>query len=390
LLLLTGGPLAAARHAAPPPEPDILPVGYQPPINSDEAGLWMAADQAEKGFRTSPLLVRDPALNAYVKGVVCKLAPDRCESIRIYILDVPYFNAAMFPNGTMIVWTGLLLRLHSESELAFVLGHEISHYTHRHTINNWRRVRNTSSFLAFFNIATAPFTMGLGGLAALAAAYGSLMSYSRDEEREADAAGADLAIKAGYDPGEASLVWKAEGDEEKADPLNDKEFAYFRTHPESDERMHTLAGIAAAAHPPAASPWMVGTDEFLKATAPLRAGWFEQNLALGNYERSLWLFRRLETEAPNSGQVKFYIGEAHRRRNGPGDSDNALAAYRQAISLGPDNGTPAAAWRGLGLVSMKAGNKATAAEAFKSYLAAAPDAGDRAMVELYLSRVQEQ
>lgn len=389
LLLTATDVSAAARRAAPQPEPDLLPVGYQPSQDSDEAGLWMESENAEQNFRTSPRLVRDERLNAYVKGIVCKLVPERCETIRIYILDIPYFNASMYPNGVMQVWTGLLLRARNEAQLAFVLGHEISHYTHRHTINQWRRLRNTSGFIAFFSIATAPFTAGLAGLAAMAAAYGSLMSFSRDEEREADTAGLQLVIKAGYDPSEAGLMWKAEGDEEKADPLNEKDFAYFRTHPESDERMQTLNGLAEKAKA-AYAQWKLGTEEFDRIVGPFREAWFEENLALARYERSLSLLRRLAVEQPNSALVRYYIGEVHRRRNGKGDAENAIAAYRQAIELGAAKGMPLAAWRGLGIVAMKTGDKATAREAFNNYISAAPNAGDKAMVELYLSRVQEQ
>jgi len=387
LLLTTSDVTAATKHATAP-EPDLLPLGYQPPPNSDEAGLWFESEQTEKGLRGSPLLVRDPQLNAYVRSIVCKLEPGRCDAIRIYIMDMPYFQAMMAPNGSMQVWTGLLLRARSEAQLAFVLGHEISHYTHRHTIDQWRRMRNTSGFLAFFNIATAPFTAGLAGLAVTMAAIGSLMSYSRDEERDADAAGLQLVINAGYDPAEAGQIWRSEFDEENSDPLNDKDFAYFRTHPDSEERMQTLSRAADTAKT-ASTAWTLGDDAYHEAMEPFRAAWFEQNLALGRYERSLCLLRRLATEDPESAQVRYYIGEVHRRRNGKGDAENAMAAYRQAIELGPDNGAPAAAWRGLGIVAMKTGDKATARDAFKNYLAAAPEAGDRGMVELYLTRVQE-
>jgi beta-barrel assembly-enhancing protease len=388
LLLVCGAVQGAPARPHRVPEPDLLPLGYQPPPNSDEAGLWLMSEQAEKSFKTSPLLVRDAALNAYVKGVVCKLVPGRCDAIRVYILDMPYFNAAMMPNGVMQVWTGLLLRAHNEAQLAFILGHEISHYTHRHSINQWRRLRNTSTFLAFFSLAAAGAGVGIAGSVAQLAAVGALLSYSRDEESEADAAGEDLAIAAGYDPAEAGKLWQEEGEEEKADPVTDREFAFLRTHPESKDRMQTLTGRAEKAKA-AGGTWELGEDPYHHAVAPLRAVWFEEDLALGKYERSLCLLRRLAVEDPDSALVRFYIGEVHRRRNGKGDSENAMAAYRQAVELGPDKGMPVAAWRGLGLVAMKAGDKAGARDAFTHYLAAAPQAGDRAMVELYLNRVQE-
>ena len=50
--------------------------------------------------------VRDPALNAYVKNVACRAAEAYCKDLRVYIMNVPAFNASMAPNGMMIVWTG--------------------------------------------------------------------------------------------------------------------------------------------------------------------------------------------------------------------------------------------------------------------------------------------
>ncbi len=95
---------------------DMPAPGYQPDAASMEGGLWMVSDHAEKNLQISPLLVKDTALNAYVRGVVCKLAADRCGSIRLYIMEVPHFNAYMMPNGAMVVWTGLsLLRVAERS-----------------------------------------------------------------------------------------------------------------------------------------------------------------------------------------------------------------------------------------------------------------------------------
>ncbi|WP_333999038.1 hypothetical protein [Sphingomonas aurantiaca] len=87
------------------------------PTTVDERGVWMEADEDERRLRESPSVIRDPALNAYVRGVLCRtVGDDRCRSVRIYIERVPAFNASMAPNGTMIVWSGLLLRVRNEAE----------------------------------------------------------------------------------------------------------------------------------------------------------------------------------------------------------------------------------------------------------------------------------
>src|ERR1041385_5527115 len=100
-----------------------VPLNYHPTPESDEGGLWMIGEKAEAEIRTSPLLVKDPALNAHLRKIVCKLAGPYCDSIRVYIVDVPYVNAVMSPNGMLQVWTGMLLRTQNDAEMAFVLGH---------------------------------------------------------------------------------------------------------------------------------------------------------------------------------------------------------------------------------------------------------------------------
>lgn len=103
---------------------DPRPLGLQPNPATDEGGLWEVSAKAERGAQQSADINKDPALNAYVRSVTCKVAAPYCDDIRIYVMDREVFNAQMAPNGYSEVWTGLLLRATNEAELAFVLGHE--------------------------------------------------------------------------------------------------------------------------------------------------------------------------------------------------------------------------------------------------------------------------
>ena len=80
-LALGAGFLLMGAAAEPPPP------NYRPAITTDEGGLWAVFDNAEKEIQTSPLVVKDEALNAYVKNLVCELAGPQCPSLRVYILD---------------------------------------------------------------------------------------------------------------------------------------------------------------------------------------------------------------------------------------------------------------------------------------------------------------
>jgi len=375
LLLMTASGQAADRYAMPPP-------GYTPDMSSDEAGIWMQVDKAEANIKTSPQLVRDEKLNAYVGGLVCKLAAEYCPSIRVYIVDVPEFNAYAMPNGAVVVYTGLLLQAENEAQLAFVLGHEITHYLHRHSLEHLRMAVNTTGFLAVFGIAAAGAGVGLLGSVASLAGVGAIYSNSRDEERDADDQGFRIGTQNGYAPGQAPAIWRFVADEEKANPDRSKSL-FLADHPESAERMTTLQKAADTAAP-TRSDWIVNEDAFHAATDPFVVKWVADELSKGRMEQSVVMFRRLAANVPSRGIYQYGLGEAYRRRNQPNDVAAAASAYRGALACAD---APAESWRGLGLLAMKGGDNAGAKESFTQYRAKAPDASDKAMIDFYLTQL---
>ena len=55
------------------------------------------------------------------------------------------FRPRRSSNGYVEVWSGLLLRAQTEDKLAFVLGHEISHFARGHSIQQWRAQKTTAN-----------------------------------------------------------------------------------------------------------------------------------------------------------------------------------------------------------------------------------------------------
>lgn len=375
LLLAATDARAADPYAMPPP-------GYKPDMSSDEAGLWMQVDKLETQIKTSPALIRDEALNKYVQGLVCKLAGEYCGSIRVYVMEVPAFNAETLPNGAMVVWSGLLLRTENEAQLAFVLGHEITHYMHRHSLERFRRVVNTTGFMAVFGIVTAGAGVGLLGAMASAGAVGSLYAHTRDQERDADAGGFATATANGYDPGQAPAIWRYVAAETNANPHHEHA-VFFATHPEPEER---LTAMQKQAKDEAAKrgDWATNTDAYHTAVEPFLDRWVADELARGEAEESVVLFERLTADQPSRGLFKYALGESYRKRNAKGDAALALAAYRAALDCAD---APPRAWRGMGLEAMREGDKAGAKAALTQYRAKAPDADDKAMIDFYLTQL---
>ena len=350
--------------------------GTQPTAGSDEEELWYAMERAEKELQRSPLLVRDEALNAYVRDVACKAAAAHCKDLRVYVMDVPEFNASMAPNGTMLVWTGALLRMHDEAELAFVLGHETGHFTAQHSLRQWRRIKDTTAFLSVFQVLA--FGGGAANIAMLGglAGYATLFKFSRDMEREADNIGVDSLIRQDYDPHAGVALWARMLAEEKARPYQ-KRMVLFSTHPPSEER---LADIRSAADASGSRNGDLGRDRFRAATRPFLERWLVSDLAQRRYASSILLIesKLADAEADDRGLLTFYLGEVYRRRAGPNDKAKAAAYYAQAVAL---PGTPAAAWREHGYAMRDAGQPEAARTALERYLSLAPTAEDQALVQ---------
>lgn len=378
-----GGLVLLVGCASNAPLRDNAP-GTRPVGGSDEDELWYAMERAEQELQRSPLLVRDPALNAYVRDVACKTAATHCKDLRVYVMDVPEFNASMAPNGTMLVWTGALLRMRNEAELAFVLGHETGHFTAQHSLRQWRRIKDTTAFLSIFQVLA--FGGGAANIAMLGglAGYATLFKFSRDMEREADQIGVAALMRDHYDPYAGVALWSRMLAEEKARPYQ-KRMVLFSTHPPSEER---LADIRAAAEAAGVREGDLGRDRFRAATRPFLERWLVNDLAQRRYASSILLIEGLLNDDPGSDRalLTFHLGEVYRRRASSGDKTKAATYYAQAVAL-PD--APIAAWREHGYAMRDVGQTAAARKALERYLSLAPNAEDHAMVQHALQQLGE-
>jgi predicted Zn-dependent protease len=147
-------------------------------------------------------LYHDQALTRYVTlvGRVVGASSARPDIVYYFgILDTDKVNAFSGPHGYVFITRGALMRMHDESELAAVLGHEIGHICKQHGLAA---------------VKSATFTQGAlkvaSGASKEAAAFGNAsdalsnivlnVGFSEPQEDEADAQGVKYAIAAGYNP----------------------------------------------------------------------------------------------------------------------------------------------------------------------------------------------
>lgn len=372
---------ALAGCATQAPLRDNTP-GTTPVAGTDEDELWYAMERAERELQRSPQLVRDKALTDYIRKVACESAAGYCKDLRVYVMDVPQFNASMAPNGAMLVWTGALLRMRDEAELAFVLGHEAGHFRAQHSLRQWRRMKDTSAFLSAFQVlaygAGVPDVATLGALAG----YAAIFKYSRDMEREADRLGFESVVGEGYDPQAGVDLWERMLREENTRRY-ERRGTVFATHPATQERIND---VRAAANALKNAPRERHRDEYRAATRPYLERWLEAELAQRRYAGALLVIGELLADAPTAdrGVLTFYLGEAHRRRNAAGDRTKAADLYARAVAM---PGAPAAAWREHGFALRTAGRAAEARVALQRYLRESPQADDRAFVQRELDKL---
>jgi len=383
-LIASAMTIAIGGCATSQPVRELRP-GDTPVAGTDEDELWYAMQRAEDELKRSPLLVKDPALNAYVRKIACDVAHEYCRDLRVYIMDVPEFNASMSPNGMMIVWTGALLRARDEAEIGFVLGHEAGHFTAQHSIKQWRRLKDTSAVLSVFQLLAYGAGVPDAALLGMLGAYAGIFKFSRDQEREADKLGFEYAVAHGYDPAAGGDLW-ARLKREQDTRRYRREPKVFTTHPATEER---LADIRAAAAALSAPPRERRREDYRAATRPFLRHWLDAELGRRRYDSSLLVIGELLADAPaeDRGLLTFYLGQAHRRRNAEGDRAKAADLFAQAIAM---PSAPPAAWREHGFSLRDSGRPDQARDALRRYLGDAPNAEDRAFVQRELEKLGDR
>ena len=152
-------------------------------------------------------LAPDAEAQSYVQRIGASLVPAyyqrdlsggaaRLIPFEFYLVANSDFNAHAFPNGTVLVNSGVFRVLTSEAQLAAVLGHEIAHATQEHFYQEMKYEKK--------QLTAVLESRGYAG----SKGDPSRTGYSRVLENQADRLGLEYMVAAGYDPREAPEVWK--------------------------------------------------------------------------------------------------------------------------------------------------------------------------------------
>ena len=158
----------------------------------------------------------------------------------LQLIDSPMVNATCAPGGRITFYSGIINKLNlTDDEIAAIMGHEIAHAVREH---GRERVSQALAQNVFSNVALA--TAGPGSAKSIDAAnqimqYVLVLPNSRQNEKEADAIGLEIAARGGYDPRAAITLWEKMSKESKG--KNPPEF--LSTHPSNQNRIKELSAL---------------------------------------------------------------------------------------------------------------------------------------------------
>jgi predicted Zn-dependent protease len=155
----------------------------------------------------------------------------------VNLLDSNQVNAFCMPGGHIAFYTGIIDKLKlTDDEIAAVMGHEITHALREHGRD--RMSKATGVGLATSAIGAVISAWSGYDLRGATNAAGQLyvLKFSRDEEREADLVGLDIAARAGYDPRAGLALWnKMAALSDRGEPP-----AILSDHPGGAQRMQQI------------------------------------------------------------------------------------------------------------------------------------------------------
>lgn len=299
---------------------------------SDRAGLSPQAErrlgeQIMQEVRRDPAYLDDPEVAGYISQLGQRLASHAegaRQSFEFFVIKDSMLNAFALPGGYIGVHTGLIQAARTESELAGVLAHEISHVTQSHLARLFGK-QGQAQMAVLLSMAVAILAarsnpdVAIGAaLSGQAAGIQQQLNFSRDFEREADRLGLNMLEQAGYDTrGMASFFERML---QFGRLYENNAPGYLRTHPLTTERITDIENRIAQ------RPYkqVIDSVDFGLVRAKLKAqdgtpsdavADFATQLKSGKYVR--------ETD------VRFGYAHALLRDNKLAEAENEVAAVRR-------------------------------------------------------------
>jgi predicted Zn-dependent protease len=211
-----------------------------PAASLENAALQQYGQLRAQATGRKALVAEDDAQAKRVQRIAKELLPHTHKWNRrakdwaweVMLVRTPTVNALCMPGGKIAVFTGIIDKLNlTDDELAIVLGHEMAHALREHA-------RARAAKVTLTNVGTMVVGLVIGGnVGELARQGGGLLNlkFNRDDERDADLIGMEIAARAGYDPEAGITLWQKMAQVARGAPPT-----WLSTHPSSEDRVRRM------------------------------------------------------------------------------------------------------------------------------------------------------
>lgn len=193
----------------------VISCAVNPVTGKKQIMLMSEAQEIQLGLSYHPQVMAsfgeyaDPAMQAFVqaKGTeMGKLSHRPNLEYHVKVVDSPVINAFAVPGGYIYLTRGIMANFNNEAEFMGVLGHEMGHVAARHSVSQQSKQQLGTLLLIGGMIASEKFAnyaeAAMQGMQLL------FLSFSRDDERQADQLGVEYASRTGYDAAKMADFYK--------------------------------------------------------------------------------------------------------------------------------------------------------------------------------------
>jgi beta-barrel assembly-enhancing protease len=335
--------------------------------------IWHLAELEQKRLEQSVEMLHDEAMERCLQTVAMRLWKQVNTSLNPPVVKVMIdtrAEAVTYPNGYVLLTTGMLGQIQSEDQLAIILGHELIHYARQHTIQLYDQL--------WFSAQAKR----------LRPAGSNATRIESDVAHKVQAA-EDQADKEGF------AIFKAAGYREAQIPL------LFSTiidhigaqgHPKDLEamvarkkRMQAMIGhTATVENGPAKAD---GSRQFLlSCIAPALMANAQTAIQRGEWRLASQCITACIAIKPDDARAYYLQGEIMRQQENNSNTDQIMAYYEKALTIDPQFPS---VHRALGELHFKAGQYGQAKPYFETFLSLAPTDESKTFIEGYLNQCQK-
>jgi predicted Zn-dependent protease len=351
-----------------------------PEVEVQKSDLAELAGKTEQWFYRQGLVLTDTSALSYINTLAEKIrGKGSAESpFRIIIVKSCEPNAVSFANGLLVLCTGVFAVVDNETQLAFLLAHEMAHYNLNHHVRERHIMHQKSLELVRQQIAGSIFFGALATIGAEGSFRYMMCGFSRELEKEADRVALNKIITTGYDPAKALLLFKNLRTRTGKDTV--EENSEYMTHPALSERIALGSEYLRSIKLPLKYS-VPDQAAFWKSFARVHFSNAQECLSESDFGpalRSVGFCLQQGIFSPSALAVEADI---FLMRRSTGDIDSAARLFKKVIS---QDRSFAPAHRGLGYCYFLRGQPDSAQTCFKQYLALSPQANDSAFIRFYI------